>query len=188
MKKVGIILLAAGNSKRYGGLKLLDLVGHKKMYMHILDIALLIEASPKIVVTQYDEIEESALAYGFHVVRNNEPDIGISHSIQLGLKKALEIESNLDGVLFSVCDQPYLKQETMEKLLAAYSNSEKSMATISFQGILGNPCIIGKAYFNDLFALTGDKGGKGIISRFKEDVELIAIEDEKEMKDIDRRK
>jgi CTP:molybdopterin cytidylyltransferase MocA len=185
MKKVGIILLAAGNSTRYHGIKLLDIIGDKKMYLHILEISSRICVQPKIIVTQYEEIQEKASEYGFETVMNIEPQLGISHSIQLGLHKALDLAPDLDGVLFSVCDQPYLELATMERLLLVFSDSQRNMASVSYQGILGNPCIIGKQYFKELFALTGDIGGKKVISRFPEDVELVPVENEKELMDID---
>ena len=64
MKKIGIVLLAAGNSKRYGGIKLLDTMDGKKMYLHIFDHIREISGFTKVVVTQYEEIYEKALEYG----------------------------------------------------------------------------------------------------------------------------
>ncbi len=187
MKKIGMVLLAAGNSTRYHGIKLLDIIDGKKMYLHILERSTNLNIQPKIVVTQYDEIMEKASEYGFETIMNQEPQLGISHSIQLGMQKALDLEPNLEGILFSVCDQPYLEKETLERLLSAFSISEKNMASVSYQGVLGNPCIIGKRYFNDIFALTGDVGGKKVICKFPEDVELVPVENEKELMDIDRK-
>jgi len=185
MKKVGIILLAAGNSKRYGGIKLLDTMDDKKMYLHIFDQVYEISDLTKVVVTQYEEIYEKALEYGYYPVKNPEPDLGISHSIHLGLRKILEIEPNVDGVLFSVCDQPYLKRSTLEHLINNYKISEKELASLVYDGTLGNPCIIGKKYFLDLFTLSGDVGGKKVIKKHLEDLELIMAEDQKELIDID---
>jgi len=187
MKQIGMVLLAAGSSKRYQGIKLLDIIDGKQMYLHILERAGQLKISPKIIVTQYDEIREKAKEYGFTVVMNEEPEIGISHSIQLGLLKAIEEDPNLEGILYSVCDQPYLKKTTIEHLIAAFDASDKEMASVSYQGVLGNPCIIGKKYFGELLALEGDVGGKKIISRFPKDVESVPIEDEKELVDIDRK-
>jgi CTP:molybdopterin cytidylyltransferase MocA len=140
---------------------------------------------PKIMVTQYKQIQEKALEYGFETVMNEEPDLGISHSIHLGLHKALEMEPDLDGVLFSVCDQPYLEKNTLERLLETYSHSEKAMASVSYEEKLGNPCIIGSQYFKDLFELEGDVGGKKIICRYPEEVEPVTVDNEKELLDID---
>lgn len=187
MKKIGMVLLAAGSSKRYQGIKLLDIIDGKQMYLHILELAGQLKISPKIIVTQYDEIEKKALEYDFTAVRNEEPERGISRSIQLGLQKALEEDSDLEGILFSVCDQPYLTLATLEHLIAAFDISDKSMASVSYHGVHGNPCIIGSKYFMELQSLEGDVGGKKIISKFPKDVESVPVEDEKELADIDQK-
>lgn len=187
MKKVGIVLLAAGISQRYQGIKLLDIIDGQKMYLPILRIAASLNVIPKVIVTQYDEIIEKALEYGFEVILNKYPERGISHSIHLGLHRAIEMEPDLEGVMFCVCDQPYLEKDTLEKLLTVYSNTDKCLASVSSQGRLGNPCIIGRKYFEELFALRGDIGGKKIIQRCIEDVEMVMVENEKELIDIDRK-
>lgn len=185
MRKIGIVLLAAGNSTRYQGIKLLDYIEGKKMYLHILERSMELGVEPKIIVTQYEEIQEKASEYGFKTVINKEPQLGISHSLQLGLQLALKLAPDIDGILFSVCDQPYLEKTTLERLQQTFTESEKNIASVSYEGMLGNPCIIGKQYFEDLFSLTGDVGGKKIINKYPEDVVLVPVENRKELTDID---
>ena len=38
--------------------------------------------------------------------KNQEPELGISHSVKLGLKKVLTIQEEIQGILFTVSDQP----------------------------------------------------------------------------------
>ncbi len=184
-KIVGVVLLAAGNSKRYQSIKLLEVIDGKKMYRHILDLATELSVTPKVIVTQYEEIGENASLLGFEVVMNSNPDIGVSHSIQLGLRNTLEINPNIDGVLFSVCDQPYLNKDTLLQLLNVFQKTDKGIACVASKESLGNPCIISKKYFAELFALSGDIGGKTIINKYHEDVEPLFVSDIKELIDID---
>ncbi len=180
-----MILLAAGNSTRYHGIKLLDLIDGKKMYLYILELLKVFPLSPKIIVTQYDEIVSCALDYGFEAIINHEPELGISHSIHLGLKAALEKNPSLEGVMFGVCDQPYLKRSSLERLLQTFSSTDKNIAALAWQESIGNPCIFGSKYYEELFALTLDVGGKKILKRHPEDVELVMVQEEKELIDID---
>lgn len=184
-EKLGIILLAAGNSTRYQGIKLLDLVEGKKMYLHILERLKTIPLSPKLIVTQYDEIAREASNYGFEAVRNPEPELGISHSLQLGLKTALERDPLLEGVMFGVCDQPYLKRSSIDRLIGTFVTTDKNIAALAFQGRIGNPCIFGRKYFEELFALTLDTGGKKVLNSHPEDVEAVMVMQEMELTDID---
>jgi molybdenum cofactor cytidylyltransferase len=155
------------------------------MYRHILELLKEFPLYPKIIVTQYDEIAGSASEYGFEAILNHYPELGISHSIQLGLDAALKSVPSLEGVMFGVCDQPYLKRTSIERLVNAFYRTDKNIAALSFQESIGNPCIFGNKYYGELLALTLDVGGKRIIKRHPEDVELIMVQEEKELIDID---
>ena len=70
-----MIYLAAGLSSRYGSNKLLEMVDGKPMFRHLLDILTVMkEEEPHryelVVVTAYDEIEESVKGLPVKVVRN----------------------------------------------------------------------------------------------------------------------
>ena len=155
------------------------------MYLHILEILKSFPLSPKIIVTQYDEIVSCTLEYGFEAVLNHEPELGISHSIHLGLKAALDKNPSLDGVMFGVCDQPYLTRSSIERLLQTFYDTDKNIAALAWQESIGNPCIFGRKYFDELFALTLDVGGKKVLNRHPEDVERVLVQEEKELIDID---
>ena len=68
-------------------------------------------------MTRFEEIERAAEAQGMLVVENWEPDLGISHSLRLGLQKALEENPELKGAMFIVCDQPGLTAATFARML-----------------------------------------------------------------------
>ncbi|MFA9464831.1 MAG: NTP transferase domain-containing protein [Velocimicrobium sp.] len=187
-KKIGLILLAAGNSIRYEGIKLLDTIEGKQMYLHILDAVRTLSIEPKIMVTQYDEIAKKAKKDGFRVIINVHPEMGISRSIQLGLKEALMLEPSLDAVMFSVCDQPHIKTQTMEAVIEAWKTEEKSIVCVTDGNQLGNPCVFAKKYFEKLNELVGDIGGKSIVKKNMEDVFLLQVYNPEELIDIDTRK
>lgn len=71
--KIHVILLAAGNSRRFGSNKLLSLVEGKPMYSHLTEkIEKIAESLPigeKVLVTQYEEIFESMKKARWTVVR-----------------------------------------------------------------------------------------------------------------------
>ena len=89
---VAMVLLAAGDSRRFGDgdNKLLIMVGDKPMYRHVADE---VNAMPedffakKIVVSQYDEILEDLGREGFETVKNNQSALGISYSVHLALEQ-----------------------------------------------------------------------------------------------------
>lgn len=189
--KIAAVLLAAGLSRRYGAVKLLDEIGGKKMYRYALELLETLAVEEKVVVTGYEEIKKAAEAAGISAVWNDKPELGISHSLKLGLKSALNSAPDLDGALFLVCDQPYLTPATVKEMLAAFSESDKEILCPAPAGgsleEAGNPCIIGKKYFKELFLLEGDIGGKRVIRRHPEDVGLYFVTEKRELSDIDKK-
>ena len=58
--RINLILLAAGNSKRFNGNKLLAIYKDKPIYMHIVEKVLGLEFNKIICVTQYEEIRKNS--------------------------------------------------------------------------------------------------------------------------------
>lgn len=216
--KIALIMLAAGNSRRFGSNKLLYEIDGKPMYRHILEKLMVVtellekneyeslercekqnEESNRIiaasdetvkrdncykkitVVTQYEEIEQSARKLGANVYINPHPDEGISSSLKIGLKANLDA----DVCLFTVSDQPWLTTATIHQLITLQKNSGKGIACVSCEGKLGNPCIFTKKYYDVLLSLTGDKGGKSVITAHRDDTAVLKVNDVRELTDMD---
>lgn len=190
-KQIGAVLLAAGSSRRYEGIKLLDWIEGKKMYQYALELAAGLQGAAKVIVTGYEEIRREAEALNIKAVWNDRPELGISKSLQLGLEEVLKEKKEIDGVLFLVCDQPWLSAATVEGMIQAFCQGEKGiLCPVCTDGGLeefGNPCIIGREYFEELFMLEGDRGGKKVICCHKEDIEVFYVEEKQELTDIDTR-
>ena len=180
-RRIAVILEAAGDSRRFGSNKLLHIMDDgRPMIASILDAVRPIDAYKKIVVTQYDEVAE--LASDFDTVMNDRPDLGISRSMQLGIKAA----GDADAYMFCVCDQPGLTTATLEKLIEAYKKGTAGIVSLAWQGQMCNPKIFSSRYREELLKLSGDTGGRQIIDAHKKDLLLVEAESEDEVKDIDR--
>ena len=185
MKKLALIMLAAGNSRRFGSNKLLYEIGGVPMYLRTLHklqkAASELGNCEIIVVTQYEEIASKAQESGVRVLINSHPERGISSSMQIGLAAAKESAA----CLFIVSDQPWLTTETIVNLVHKFQSEHKGMACTLLNDKTGNPCIFSRKYYQELQEITGDKGGKQIINRHPEDVAYLEIEDAKELVDVD---
>lgn len=181
-----IVVLAAGKSKRFGGNKLTEEVQNKPMYRHALDMLKAFPDTMKIVVTAQKEIEVYSINRELLLVKNNEPELGISHSMQLGLLSAAKQMPFLESVLFMVCDQPLLRAESIDRLLEAGAEHPDRIVCASHNGNRGNPVVWNKKYWKELLDIIGDTGGRQIIEYHKEKLMLIEVKEE-ELKDIDRK-
>ena len=184
-EKPTFIMLAAGNSRRFGSNKLLYEIDGVPMYLRTLEklqkAASELGNCEIIVVTQYEEIAAKAQKSGVRVLINPHPERGISSSMQIGLATAKESSA----CLFTVSDQPWLTTETIVDLVRKFQSEQKGMACTILNNKTGNPCIFSRKYYQELMEITGDKGGKQIINRHPEDVAYLEIEDAKELVDVD---
>ena len=169
-----MILLAAGQSVRFGSDKLKAVVEGEAMYESAISRFEAFQGFRSYVVTGKEEITQVAEAAGCTVVCNKEPEKGISLSVKLGLTKAIEdADENgtpLRGVLFSVCDQPRLK-----KIVCAGEGTRN-----------GNPVLWDKRFFDKLLELDGDIGGKKILKENLDSLKIVPVQ-AGELQDIDRK-
>lgn len=176
--KIGCVVLAAGNARRFGSNKLKAEVDGESLIRRAL------EAVPSglvtVVVSQYPEILALAGEYGFTAVSNNQPGLGLSRSVHLGLEQLLDC----DGVLFLVADQPWLKRDSAEALAALWAQNPGKIATMAHGGVRGNPCIFPARFYPELLELTGDRGGSAVIRRH-EDALILLETDALELADVD---
>lgn len=189
--KLGLVMLAAGNSRRFGSNKLLYTVDGVPMYRHILSELEKVRKELKLqgtqcsitVVTQYDEIAEDVRKRGISVFYNLHPDEGISSSLRIGLRGSWDT----DACLFTVSDQPWLRCETILELIEKFRKEKKGIACVQHNGKTGNPCIFSGKYFDELMELEGDVGGKRVIRKHREDTAVLDVPDERELLDVDSR-
>lgn len=173
----GCVILAAGNSARFGGNKLLHELSGGKVIEHIMEKVARLPLSEAVVVTQYGEIcrlcEERGIAY----VRNEMPDKGLSYSIRLGTEALWDC----GHILFVLADQPDLKTETLHRILEAADDTHVVCACAG--GVVQNPMLFPAAFFDELTELRGDKGAKSVA--LKHEMKMISVE-ESELRDLDR--
>lgn len=182
---LSVIVLASGNSKRFKGNKLLYEIDDKPMYLHTVEKLINLKKKCKyigeiIFVTKYQKIIDDLKNRDIKVIENKNSEFGISQSIKLGISN-----SNNDYYMFTVCDQPYIKEDTLETFIKEFFKSGKNLGSVSSDGILFNPNIFAKKYKDDLMNLEGDKGGKKIILKNLDDLFVFEVQNHKELIDID---
>ncbi|MBR6376381.1 MAG: nucleotidyltransferase family protein [Oscillospiraceae bacterium] len=170
---VGCVILAAGNGMRFGQNKLLAEFRGKPLIQWTMETVPRELIRHAAVVTQYQTVAELAEGFGFRVVWNPAPELGISHSVCLGTEA---MEQVCKGLAFLVADQPLLRRETVARLIEAFHRNPDRIIVPAAEGRQGNPCVFPAALFPALEALEGDRGGKQIIRRHPELVTEIQVE------------
>ena len=178
--KVGCVVMAAGNARRFGENKLTARLQGRPLIQRALETVPAELFDAVVVVTQYPEIMRLAQEYRFAAVHNAHPDRGISHTIALGLTGLRDC----DGVLFLVSDQPLLQRESVAELVRLWMRQPDKIAALAHDGVRGNPCIFPARLFPELLALKEDCGGNAVIRRHEEDLVLLEVSP-RELADVD---
>ena len=178
-----ILLMASGNSRRFGENKLLQMFRGKPLYRHSLD--LLAELTAKrpgcqvTVISRYDCIRQDAQALGFTALDCPDSHLGQAHTIVAGIR-SLPPTGPEDMLTFLVADQPLLTEASVERLL---SLPPCPTARLFCQGRPGNPVRFSAQLIPELLTITGDQGG-GVVLK-KHPPLPLEISDPRELADID---
>ncbi len=174
--------MASGAGSRFGGNKLFANVEGRPLVDRAMDAYPPALFHRAVVVSRYPALLVLAGARGYHSILNQGADEGISASIRLGLAEMGET----DGILFAVCDQPWLTEDSVKRVLAAFEAQPSRIAALAWQGKKGNPCLFPPALYGELAALTGDRGGGAVIKAHPESLLLVEAAHPRELHDIDR--
>ena len=133
------ILLAAGNSVRFGENKLLYRWKGKPVYRYILERLYRKKKeglfSHLLVVSQYEEMFRQ-IETDFpevEVVCNPHPEEGISGSIRRGLLRLETLDAASEACLFTVADQPCLSEKSLERLIRSWQ--EEKFGIVAASGV-----------------------------------------------------
>lgn len=180
MLKLGCVVMAAGNARRFGDNKLAARLEGRSLIRRTLEAVPPELFTAVAVVSQYEEILALAGEFSFTPVRNIHPDHGISRTIALGLTALGEC----DGAMFLVSDQPLLRRESVAALVRFWREQPDRLAALAHGGVRGNPCVFPARFFPELLALTEDHGGNTVIRRHEGDLRLLEVPEE-ELADVD---
>lgn len=184
-KAISAIVLAAGASTRMGQQKLLLDLKEKPVLQWVLEAALSSELFEVLcVVREFEPIRQKiSLAHDrLRWVINPEADHGQSTSIIAGLRA---ISPASQGALFMVGDQPLVTDELINALVHLFEKEPPLIAALTFNGQARNPVLFHRDLFTELLALTGDRGGRSLIEKYREKAVFLEWKEEEPFLDMD---
>ena len=178
--KIGALVLAAGNSSRFGSNKLLFKINGKS----VLERTLLALSGFKfwktaVVVsnTDFDDI------LGNHVekILNKQISLGIGKSIALG---TICLREEVSGILIVLADQPLLTLDDIKKMTDVFLGDPTKIVACSVDGEIRNPIIFPSGCFDELIKLSGDRGARGLANSHIDNIVRVEV-DSSHLLDID---
>ena len=175
MNNTGIIILAAGNSSRFGTIKQLLQFNNKTLIQHVIDEAIDAKLSPVILVTGANagEVSEGIENKKAIIVFNKHWKEGMATSIVTGLQNAITINDKIENIIIAVCDQPFISSSLFKQLLKMRQDTGRNIVACAYADTAGTPVLFGKKYFDTLINLQGEEGAKKILKTNKDDVVTI---------------
>jgi molybdenum cofactor cytidylyltransferase len=181
------VLLAAGRGERFGGGKLLATLPSGKTILETTFDNLSAISMPIVLVIRNDATlrllatELSAKHDLLSVVVNDAADTGMASSIVRGVAAT----ADADGWLIALGDMPYVQPTTYRSVAEGITAAE-SIVIPTHNGERGQPVGFGRAYREQLLAISGATGAREIITQHPDRVQRIAVDDAGILQDIDR--
>jgi molybdenum cofactor cytidylyltransferase len=183
-ESIAAIILAAGESKRYGQPKqLLDWKGDP-FIRAVAKTALQAGLAPVVVVTgaNAEQVEYTVRDLDVITVKNNEWKSGQASSIKAGIR-SFTSTSKVGGAIFLLSDQPQLTTSVLRALVEKHAEGLYPVVAPMVMDRRANPVLFDRTTFADLSALEGDVGGRGIFHKHR--VEYLPWHDDRLLLDVD---
>lgn len=158
----GVIVLAAGRSRRLGQAKQLLLVDGETMIHRSVRLALATDPTDCVVVCGPDPglLAQAVADLACRCIACMDAEHGLSASLRCGLAA---LDESCAGALILLTDQPDLDAAHLQALREAWSGQCDGAAASGYAGTLGVPALVPRAWFTDLAGLQGDSGARELL-------------------------
>jgi molybdenum cofactor cytidylyltransferase len=170
------IVLAAGESRRFPGNKLLFEIKPNHTIIELLLSSIIASKVDRLlVVLGYDAKSVNdkiqSLHKGIHTVINPEyKEGGMSSSIRRGVKEAFDSQA----ILITPADIPFIPPDVFDQLIDHYHSTSPLVIIPTYQGHKGHPILIDSQLFEHVLNISEEKKGlKEIIELFREKIVFL---------------
>ena len=188
-EKIGIVILAAGSSRRLIGTnKLLETIAGLPIIEHVVRSALSSKADYVAVVTGHDAkfIEKRLEQYDVKIVRNPDYVSGVLGSIRLGLAV---LPPDIVGALILPADMPAFTEDYIDRMIDAFDFSAERRPVIvpTFDGVRHNPVLWPRDLFNVVKIVPEDAQFVPALIEHSDYIKEIPLKDDLPLTDINTR-
>lgn len=189
-RRIAAVVLAAGESRRFGSPKQLSRLGNSTLLCTVLQNVLRARGLERTVLVLGHRHAEVRASLG-HLTRNRRLRIVVNEDARLGmsssLRAGLRFVPPCAAAAVILGDLPMLDFQTIGAVIEGYRSRPCRLAYPVAGGRRGHPVIFGRELFAGLEALEGDAGARAV-AESNAGWEATVSVDPKTQLDVDRRK
>jgi molybdenum cofactor cytidylyltransferase len=173
---IAAVVLAAGTSSRMGRQKLLLPVGEGRPLIRLSVERVVAAGLDEVVVVlgrDADEVAAALAGLPIRTVLNSRYAEGQSTSLRAGLEA---LRPGTEATVVALGDQPLPDPGLIGRLVAAFRETGQPVVVPRYRDGRGNPVLFAAALFDELRAVTGDQGGRGVIAAEPGRVAEVAVD------------
>lgn len=189
---MGVVLLAAGQSRRMGEInKLTERIAGKPVVRHVAETILAAGFSDIVVVLGHDSgaVERCLDGLPVRFVMNDDYQSGQASSVGVGVAA---LNSRATDVMIVLGDMPLLQPSFLQDLQRHHLASSQHEKMIGLpvhikdgQRQVGHPVVWGRQFFSELQTLKGDQGGRQIWAEHPAMISHLIVNDPTSFLDTD---
>jgi molybdenum cofactor cytidylyltransferase len=175
---IGVVILAAGESKRMGVPKQTLPIFGVPMLKYLIDEVLDTDSHPVTVVLGAHKSKIVPLLENIPIGIIDNPDWqkGMGSSIKMGLVGAYLITKGFDALIFITSDMPYVNADYIKKMMqVAVENPDKSIIVSEYNGVLGIPVLFKKERFEDILDMKPEHGAKQFFDKYPDEIVSVVF-------------
>lgn len=180
---IAALLLAAGASRRFGAPKLLQLINDKPVVRWSAE-ALVGDPVGEIIVVippDGDVVREALVGVEVRYAVSEHASAGMAASLAFGVGA---LSPRAEAVLVALADEPMAGRQALLAVVERFRAGDVHIVAPVFRGVRGHPVLFGRAVFDELRALSGDHGARGVVDRDPRRRALVDIDSVKPI-DVD---
>lgn len=161
-QRVFAVVLAAGESRRFGSTKQLAKIHGVALATRAVRRAEAVfgDRSILIIGCQWQNVLAACGSLRGFFVCNDNYSSGLASSIACGVRS---VAPSADAVLLMMADQPLITAEHLRALADAWLVAPNDIVVSEYSGIQGPPVLFPARFFGSLVTLTGEQGARSLL-------------------------
>jgi molybdenum cofactor cytidylyltransferase len=174
---IGAIVLAAGASTRMGQPKQLLQFQGRSFLRNTVEVVVASVCQPIVVVlgAYAEKMRPEVSQLPVQVLENPQWYDGMGASIRVGITALNSAAQEIEGVVLTLCDQPFISCNVINQLVAAYHSTGQGIIASEYAGTLGVPALFSRKFFSDLMNLEATSGAKQVIKKYSDEVFCVSF-------------